>query len=282
MNSSNSSRELGNTNSNSPPPIKQVSPAKNWCFTFNNPNEHLIVPENYDLCEYFCGLLKDRNLKYIFQMEKGGKEGTIHLQGYIQAEKKIRPSSLNLPKQIHWEKSRGTKEQNIDYCSKGETAIKGTQFSNMPIERKPNILKTEQLRPWQNNIRKICDTEPDDRTINWIYDLEGGKGKTALCKYIIKNYNATLVNGSTKDSIYGIVQHKEATGLYPDIILWNLPRSQKGVSYSAIEQIKDGIFYNKKYESKMILMACPHIFIFANYLPNEEELTEDRWNIIYL
>lgn len=281
--SSNSSTEFeGNTKSSNPSPEKkrQVSPAKNWCFTFNNPNQYLEVPENYDLCEYFGLLLKEKKVNYIYQLEKG-ENGTEHIQGYIQSESKIRPSSLKLPKQIHWEKSRGSQEDNINYCSKEDTRVKGP-FTNIRQSRKPHILKYSELKPWQKELADICEQEPDDRTINWIYDEEGGKGKTALCKYIISNYNATLVNGSTKDSIYGILAHKDSTKIYPDIILWNLPRSQKGVSFSAIEQIKDGLFYNRKYESSMVFMAPPHIFIFANYLPNLEELTLDRWNIITL
>lgn len=269
----------GNTKSQTPPK-RQVSPAKNWCFTFNNPNQYLEVPENYDLCEYFGLLLKEKKVEYIFQLESGEK-GTQHLQGYISHKTKFRPSALKLPKQIHWEKSRGSRDDNINYCSKEDTRIKGP-FTNMKIERKPKILSYSELRPWQKTIVNICDEEPDNRTIYWIYDEEGGKGKTELCKYIAHNYNATLVNGSTRDSIFGLTHHKENTGLYPDIILWNLPRSQKGVSYSAIEQIKDGIFYNRKYESGMVLMANPHIFIFANWLPKMEELTFDRWNITTL
>ena len=51
------------------------------------------------------------------------------------------------------------------------------------------------------------------------------------------------------------------------------------VSYQAIEAIKNGIFYNTKYESKMITYNSPHVIIFANFFPDITKLSSDRWVI---
>ena len=50
----------------------------------------------------------------------------------------------------------------------------------------------EEIKPrkWQQKILDIIQTEPNSRTINIVYDPEGGKGKTYLCKYLTANHGA--------------------------------------------------------------------------------------------
>ena len=51
------------------------------------------------------------------------------------------------------------------------------------------------------------------------------------------------------------------------------------ISYGAIEKIKNGYFMCAKYESKPIIRNPPHLLIFANFKPNIDELSLDRWVI---
>ena len=104
--SSNSSGEGGNTISPSP---CQISPAKRWCFTLNNYTEEDLSSIK-SVFEVECDLI-------VVGMEEG-KEGTPHLQGYVEFKRKLRPLSLGLNRGIHWEKSKGTRKQNFDYCRK--------------------------------------------------------------------------------------------------------------------------------------------------------------------
>ena len=67
------------------------------------------------------------------------------------------------------------------------------------------------------------------------------------------------------------------------IVMIDLTRCiENYVSYQGIEEIKNGIFYNTKYESGMVLFDSPHIIIFANFPPEEGKLNADRWNIVNL
>ena len=52
------------------------------------------------------------------------------------------------------------------------------------------------------------------------------------------------------------------------------------VSYGAIEKIKNGYYMCSKYESKPIIRNPPHIIIMANFEPDYEALSKDRWIVI--
>ena len=101
-NSSTCSKGEGNTK---PPPSKQISPAKAWCWTLNNYTTEEIdylVPKFQELCDI------------AFFAEEIGESGTPHLQGYIKLKVKARPTSkFTLCNRIHWEKSKGNLEANI-------------------------------------------------------------------------------------------------------------------------------------------------------------------------
>jgi len=49
--------------------------------------------------------------------------------------------------------------------------------------------------------------------------------------------------------------------------------------YCSIEQIKNGLFTVTKYEGDMFFGPAPHVFIFANTLPQMNPLSKDRWAI---
>lgn len=109
-------------------PKKQCdSYMKAWMFTINNPIESdTPVP---------CELVPD----CIWQKEKGA-DGTVHFQGYLEASKKTRVTTLKnrVPWLVrsHLEKRRGTPEQARRYCTKEETRIEGPWcFGRMEIDK---------------------------------------------------------------------------------------------------------------------------------------------------
>lgn len=67
-------------------------------------------------------------------------------------------------------------------------------------------------------------------------------------------------------------------------MLFGIPRTctAEYVSYSALEELKDGIFFSGKYESSMVMTNNLHIFVFANFEPDRSKLSKDRWEIHYV
>ncbi len=85
---------------------------KNWCFTLNNPTE-----EEEELLK---NLVPDY-VKYLIYQPEVGDNGTKHLQGYLQVNKKTRLSGVKkLQRRAHWEPQSmdATLQDNIHYCSK--------------------------------------------------------------------------------------------------------------------------------------------------------------------
>lgn len=96
----------------------QMSRAKNWCFTINNP----IHPADKGK------LLEGDAYVYIsFQLEEG-KDGTRHYQGIVCFEKQVRLTQVKAVKGLkraHLEVMRGTLDQAEAYVSKDDTRVEG-------------------------------------------------------------------------------------------------------------------------------------------------------------
>lgn len=253
----------GNTNN----PAPRINASKNWCFTFNNYNGSKIENFIYDL---------DKLGHYVFGYETGAS-GTPHLQGYIEFYLKTRPSELKcLPKQIHWEKRKGTAEQAIDYCIKD-----GNYQTNMYI-RKPVKDPMENLtfKDWQIRILDLIKGPVDERKIYWFWESEGNTGKSTFTKHLIVKYDAVMVTGKGNDIKFIISKRLETKDV--EIVIFDLPRISEGhLSYSALEELKNGCMCSGKYEGSSVVFNKPHVIVFANYAPtNYEYLSGDRWEVI--
>jgi len=272
--SSKSSTELGGEVILSSPPDlsktnkKQISPAKHWCFTLNNYTQEqvdMISSKVPQICKK-CVVGKEL-----------GEQKTPHLQGYMEFKAKCRPMS-HFPEmpQMHWEKCKGTGQQNIDYCEKDEDVC---IRHNVP-DRKVRVYPCE--REWQKTILRQIKEQPDDRTIHWIWSLAGGTRKTSMCKYLAVKHKAIITGGKAADVRHCISEYKKTNGITPELLLINIPRSfdPQYVSYEAFENIKDMAFFSGKYEGGMVLGNSPHLYIFANFPPDTSKMSEDRWDIV--
>jgi len=265
---------------------KRVSQSEYWCFTYNNYT-------SAEMEQLVHRLQQDDIRGYIFQEEVGdGTEGdsasgTPHLQGYFEFTAKGRWSQLKLDSnRCHFEKRKGTRAQNLAYCSKERTWI-GTkkQFSpNFKPKRPLKVLSEAQLRPWQKGIIADIGNDADDRTLNWFWSEAGNVGKTTFCKYLSHKYGAIALGGKAADCRMGVVTYLQEHGDTPEIVLIPIPRSfdPQYVSYEAMENIKDMYFYSGKYEGGMVNGNCPHVFVFSNFHPDLSKMSEDRWNVVQI
>ena len=274
MSSSKSSK--GNLKGNT----KQISPAIHWVFTFNNYTTNDIE----ELCKLVCK-------KYIFQEEKGNgticphtgallKEGVPHLQGYVEFKEKVRPIGL-VSNKIHWAVSKDKKnnyKKAIEYCHKIATRT-GSVYSNFYEEIK--TINKSSFYQWQNNIFEILMNNSDDRHIHWLWEDIGNVGKTAFAKYMCVHHGAIILSGKGSDMKNGVLDYIKNNNRSPKIIIIDIPRvSTDYVSYSGIEEIKNGLFYSSKYEGGQVIMNPPHIICFANKEADTWKMSQDRWKII--
>lgn len=244
---------------------------RNWFFTLNNYTaDDISLWDNGKTCPA---------LKFLMQEEKGIKSGTEHLQGYF--ELKNPRTLIGLKREFgdkyHFEPARN-KEACIEYCRKIETR-NGRQWSK-GFRKPPKVITT--LRPWQAEVVKIVQSEPDDRSIYWFWDAKGGSGKTQLAKYLCVKFDTIYVSGKAADIKFAITKYLENHDSLKCVI-YDITRSQEAfLSYQAIEECKNGIFFSGKYESEQVIFDPPHVIIFANFAPDMEKLSSDRWHITCL
>lgn len=236
--------------------------AKYWQLTLNNYTDQQIQVIEEKAKKY--------KWKYLIGFELAPTTGTPHAHIFVQSETRIRIDEKIKEFKFHWEKCSGGEDSNVNYITKECDKCIG----NIKIKRKPKILEDEQLYEWQKELVEIIKNEPDDRTIYWYWSKEGMTGKTTFCKYLSAKYGAIPLEGKKNDILYCAAEFET------DIYIWDLERSmEEYVSYGALEKIKNGYYMCAKYESKPIIRACPHIIVFANFKPEINKLSEDRWKI---
>lgn len=174
------------------------------------------------------------------------------------------------------------------YCTKEDTRAPDTEpfcfpFFFMEKAKMPITV----LRPWQVRMKDILCAPPDDRTIRWVYDAEGGIGKSVFTRWLLTRTPAkaiAITGGGQKDLAHAIVNYmdeEKGEGECPTVLIMDCPRASEGrVSYRFLEEIKNGMFTSVKYESQTVTLDKEvHVVVFANSMPDKEKMSSDRWVI---
>lgn len=261
-------RVNGNTNIVDPKPAPRF---RAWVFTLNNHSD----TEVRDLLAY---LRKHTKNKFCIQEEIGEEEKTPHLQGVIHFKHPRTFDSMKkrLPR-AHLQPCRDW-EASIAYCRKPTFAGAKRWERGIPKPiTDPMVGKT--LHPYQEKILNLIKKDPDPRKIHWFWEPKGGTGKSVLTKHICMNNNALAVSGKASDIKYAVAQWIAIHGEV-DVVIIDLPRTnERYVSYQAMEEIKNGLFFTTKYESGMTIFNPPHLIVFANFEPDTDSLSKDRWDV---
>ncbi len=249
---------------------------RTYAFTYNNGNSEIA-----QLSQYFS------NAQYVFQEERG-EEGTDHLQGVVRwpNKKTFEVLKKDWPK-IHWEvcKSHKSWKKSLEYCTKVESRVGGVFTNIKGLEWRSTLrdpMDGLELYGWQRNILTLIKEQADLRTINWVWEETGSIGKSVLVKHICMHYNATMIGGASKDGKYCV---KEWLELNPnkdlDVVIYDQPMCNNFMNYAALEEIKNGCMFSPKFKSGCVLFNSPHIIVFANFYPDKEKMSKDRWKIVY-
>lgn len=271
----NNTNEVGNTESTS-------SRSRGWTWTFNNYTEE----EYNNIIEWS----QCHTEKYVVGKEVGKLNGTPHLQGYFYFKNAMRFDTLKktFPK-MRLANSKGSPMQNYKYCTKESKDIISKGFDKKKTQQ--DIIKEEMLeeyndikwKPWQQEILDIISLNGNDRKINWVYDIAGNNGKSFLRRYLCLTNECVLADGK-KENIFNQFKIKcidEDKRI--NIAIMDIPRcNEKWTNYGVIESILDRHIYSGKYEGGEIWLPKMTVIVFANFRPNLEECTYDRWNIIEL
>lgn len=138
-----------------------------------------------------------------------------------------------------------------------------------------NFYSKIELNPIQCQIHDLLIYQ-NDRQILWIWDEIGGHGKTWFSNYFISLYDAiVLTNGKTRDlaTYYNCEEY----------VIFDFSRTTEGrINYQIIEDLKNGKVFAPKYKSKMKFRLGVKVVCLANFLPDFEALSLDRWSCFWL
>lgn len=225
------------------------------------------------------------NIKdYLFQLERGEKEGKLHYQMYIKLHKKQR--SITLEKEFR-ETIPHVGVQKCStlgrcalkhYCMKKTSRVKGP-WGKRPIYFGNDLKVMETPFHWQYDLVDLLDQPPDDRTIIYIWEKTGNVGKSKLVKWMCFNKKATRIPLGTATQLKCSVISEGAHKVY----LIDIPRSigseeRLGDLFSAIEEVKNGHIKTAMYgKPSELFMEPPHVVVFSNYPPSLKLCSVDRW-----
>nr|QKI28982.1 Rep [Forsythia suspensa CRESS virus] len=139
------------------------------------------------------------------------------------------------------------------------------------------ILEDGNLRGWQVALEQDLLEDPDDRSILFYVDAEGGTGKSWFCRYMLSKYeNVQVLSSGKRDDLAFCVDVTKT------IFLFNVPRGgMEFLQYTILEQLKDRVVFSPKYwsQTKILLKKC-HVVVFCNEPPDNSKMSADRVKII--
>lgn len=135
-----------------------------------------------------------------------------------------------------------------------------------------------KLKDWQAQCVSAYKAQ-NERQILVIVDDKGNHGKSYLAKHMhvtrMGRYAPVL---ETAQDLIAYAMACPSNGY-----IFDLPRSEsvkdKKAIWSAIETIKNGHLYDKRYHYQEMWIDPPKILVFTNEYPPVERLSSDRWTI---
>ncbi len=256
--------------------------ARAWEITWNN-----YTPEDLAFWRIY---VPDKCEQWAWQLEVAPTTGTPHIQAalYFKAARTFTAIKKDLPK-VHMSPAKSWKALST-YCQKVNTRDTSEDGDVNIIQKeekkKPQIIVKDPMeglnkKQWQLDLDAMFENPPDDRKIFWLYDTNGAVGKTTYAKHIaLRHPNRFIYLGGKANDVKSAIATMVEKGDNPDICIFDYVRSTEAhISYDAIESVKNGIFFSGKYESNMVLFNTPHVVIFANFKPDMDKLSRDRWVI---
>lgn len=255
--------------------------ARNFCFTLNNYSE--------DDKKLFLSLPEP--LTYVCFGEEVAGTGTPHLQGYLELDRRCRPSALKkiFGRKPHWEARRGTQKQAIAYCKKdgtfyeaGETKKQGHRTD---LERVIDAVKshttmcaamvTEPLVARHPHLYKTVRAELDEIEAPAWRDVEvkvyigpTGSGKTKLAMDHPSVYKLDMAN-----NLWFNGYNRQTRLVIDDFYGW--------IRYGHLLQLLDGYKMRLEIKGGFTYAFFTEIIITSNKLVDEWYSSERDLSALY-
>lgn len=149
---------------------------------------------------------------------------------------------------------------------------------NLKINELVSKYELVELRPWQQLLELLIKKQTD-RHIYWIYDEVGNVGKSWFSRYLVVKYNFMILKAKTSsDTIGHMIVEQDPPGL-----IFDIPRDETQISWSSIEDYKNGHITTTKYHGYSGPIGTKIVVFFSNFYPKDlSVLSIDRWKIYFI
>lgn len=268
----------------------------NFCSNKNETKMSLLVVFDFTLRsegrtpEDVITILSEIAQDWAFQKERG-ESGYEHYQGRLRLQEKKRLTTLKRIfdkcgyTDIHLSPTSTRSSKNFDYVMKEETRIDGPWTSQAEEEKGSQIpwdvAMIRNLYPYQQQIIDLSRVK-ELRRIHCVIDHEGCKGKTTITRYMMCHGLAQkLPFCNDYQELLEMVCCLRKDGNNVSTYVIDMPRAMPKDKlrqlYSAIEEIKGGYAYDRRFKFKQVMFDPPNIFVFTNEVPQVHLLSRDRW-----
>lgn len=248
-------------------------------------------PDDYlDVRKALTLWLNTQCVDWVFQLECTWPEdgyANPHFQGYFNLKKKNRSGALKnqikdiLPA-IHFSPASNTGKLALkSYVMKTDTRMDGP-WGKRAIYMGKDIWPEQKWPQWQKDLKDhLLNSDPDERIIYWVYDGQGGHGKSKFIKWFEwKNLGMGFDYESAQNLKY-LVCEAEPQRVYLFDCTKSAPKNIAPEElYSALEAIKNGRIRHGKYKGGVTIMDTPHVVVFANFKPHLEKMTAGRFKVV--
>lgn len=176
---------------------------RNTCFTLNNWTE-----EEYEaIIQWDC--------KYLIVGKEVGKEGTPHLQGYVEWKSSKKFDTLkNLNERIHWEERKGKSEQAATYCKKegnffekgklskpgkrtdlekiGDLIIEKTPMKEIALQNPAHFIR------YHRGMKALAEILKEDRKERPYVEWRWGSTGVGKTRYCVEKHKSYYIKDGTK------------------------------------------------------------------------------------
>lgn len=144
-----------------------------------------------------------------------------------------------------------------------------------------NFFEENAMYKWQHDLVNYLNNTPvDPRKILFIVDEEGNAGKSEIVRNLEFLFPGKTVFSIPPQDLVSMASLTPDDGV--DIVILDCPRQrQYNIPYEYLENLKDGIVVQTKYQPIMKSFTPPHVVVLMNRLPKTGKsiLSPDRYII---
>jgi hypothetical protein len=224
--------------------------------------------------------------KWVYQLEKCPTTGSLHYQGRVNLNDKVRVLQGNA--MIHTSRTSKEGSKTFSYVMKEDTRVEGPWTDKDKADWIPDWLKTWKPYGWQLDLEAKMDelySDPDmlRRKIVCVVDSIGNSGKSMYAQYLedVKGWidieTGTLVKFQTTGGIIqDLRERRNVPGFVVDLSR-EVSRQEWSMLADVCEKVKNGKVTDRRHGGKRWKFNPPRMIMFTNKAPPEGIFSADRF-----